>query len=314
MRAPSWLPLVGLTALAAAQTLGNGADWLTLLIFVSASAGARLSARPAAAAVGVLALLTVALGWLSHARASLVGPTLVLVVFVGVTVISLVQVVATNRALRAARAEIARLAVAEERLRFARDLHDLLGHNLSHIALKSEVAEALVPAAPQQAIVAMREVGSVARTALQEVRATVSGYRQPTVASELRGAAEMLAAAGVAYRCEGGDVALPPSIEAVLAWTIREGVTNVIRHSHATHCTVRLCQEEDGVRVDIVNDGGEVVDRALPAASHHGSGNGLAGVRERVAAVGGRCVAGPGPAGGFRLTVTLPLTTRADGR
>jgi len=308
---PSWLPLVILVALGIAQTLGNGKDWLTLFIFVSASVGARLPAGQSAGAVTALALLTIAAGWVAHASVSLIAPTLVLVVFVGVIVISLVQVVATNRALRAARAEIARLAVNEERLRFARDLHDLLGHNLSHIALKSEVAEALVPTAPDHAIAAMHEVGGVARTALQEVRATVSGYRQPTLTSELRGAGELLAAAGIAYRCEGGNVTLPAAAEAALAWTVREGVTNVIRHGRATHCTVRVSQGEHCAGVEIVNDGHEAAAPVSPPSPHGGGGNGLAGIRERVAAVGGQSEAGPRADGGFRLSVTLPIGATA---
>ena len=308
---PSWLPLAVLTALGTAQTIGNGKDWLTLFVFVSASVGARLPGRLAAGAVVALALVTVAVGWIAHAGMSLVAPTLVLVVFVGVIVISLVQVVATNRALRAARVEIARLAVNEERLRFARDLHDLLGHNLSHIALKSEVAEALVPTAPDHAIAAMREVGGVARTALQEVRATVSGYRQPTLAGELRGAGEVLAAAGIAYRCESENITLPPTAEAALAWTVREGVTNVIRHSRATQCTVHVSQTEHCAGVEIVNDGCGAVGTVSPSSSQGGGGNGLTGIRERVTAVGGRSEAGPVPSGGFRLSVTLPIRTPA---
>jgi len=308
---PSWLPLAVLTALGLAQILGNGKDWLTLFIFVSASVGARLPGRQSAGAVTALALVTIAAGWIAHAGVSLVAPTLVLVVFVGVIVISLVQVAATNRALRAARAEIARLAVNEERLRFARDLHDLLGHNLSHIALKSEVAEALVLTAPDHAIAAMREVAGVARTALQEVRATVSGYRQPTLAGELRGAGEILASAGIAYRCEGGNVTLPPAAEAALAWTVREGVTNVIRHSRATHCMVRVNQTEYCAGVEIVNDGREAADTVSPSSSRGGGGNGLAGIRERVSAVGGRSEAGPPSEGGFRLSVTLPIRATA---
>ncbi len=311
MPGPSWLPLAILTALATAQTLGNGKDWLTLFIFVSASAGARLPARQSGAAVAALALLIVVLGAIAHAAAALTVPTLVLAVFVGVIGITLVQVAATNRALRAAREEIARLAVSEERLRFARDLHDLLGHNLSHIALKSEVAEALVTASPDQAAAAMREVGEVARTALQEVRATVSGYRQPSLAGELRGARELLAAAGIVYRCEGANLTLPADVEAVLGWTVREGVTNVIRHGRATRCTIRIGQDDGWVQMEIVNDGaGPARDAALPP-SGRGGGNGLSGVRERVAAIGGHCEAGPIPMGGFRLTVSLPTASAA---
>jgi len=151
----------------------------------------------------------------------------------------------------------------------------------------------------------------VARTALQEVRATVSGYRQPTLAGELRGAGEILAAAGIAYRCEGGNVTLPPAAEAALAWTVREGVTNVIRHSRATRCTVRVSQAEHCAGVEIVNDGRGTTDTSSPPSSHGVGGNGLAGIRERVSAAGGRSEAGPVPDGGFRLSVTLPIRATA---
>jgi len=306
-----WVPIAMLAALSVTLILGDGPRWLGLLIYTCACATGRLPLGQAARAVALLMLFTVALGWLTHDAWS----DLVLAPFwVGITgasVILMNYLRRTNHALRAAREEVARLAVEAERLRFARDLHDLLGHDLARIALQSELAEALVPAAPDQAIAAMREVGDAARTALREVRAAVAGYRQPTLASELRGAGEILAAAGIAYRREGESGALPPAVEAVLAWTVREGVTNAVKHSRARHCTVCITREGGYAGVEVCDDGaGDGGHGSGPVALASGyGGSGLPGLAERAAAEGGRCEAGPRPGGGFCLSVTLPVAT-----
>jgi two-component system sensor histidine kinase DesK len=266
--------------------------------------------------LAALVVLTALLGALTHDTLSDIGTAAFWAGMAGVLVIILHHLHLTNRALHDAREENARLAVEAERLRIARDLHDLLGHSLAHIALKSEVAEALVPTAPDQAAEAMGEVGEAARTALREVRAAVAGYHRPTLAGELRGAGEILAAAGIAYRWEGQDIAVPPAAESVLAWALREGVTNVIRHSRARRCTVRILRQEGMVGIEVIDDGrGGAKDAPLPAAAHEGGGSGLPGLRARVAALGGSCVAGPLPEGGFRLSVLVPDSTaiRGDG-
>jgi two-component system sensor histidine kinase DesK len=206
--------------------------------------------------------------------------------------------------LRAAREELARLAVAEERLRFARDLHDLLGHSLSLITLKSELAGRLLPAAPERAAKEVSDIEGVARRALGEVREAVAGYRRPTLDEALESAMEMLEAAGIACRIERGVGVLPPRVDTVLAWAVREGVTNAIRHSRAEHCEIRLVQDGEGVRVDVRDDGlGSPPGRGGP----YPDGSGLSGLSERVAASGGDIEAGSPPEGGFRLRVGLPL-------
>ncbi len=223
---------------------------------------------------------------------------------------SMVRFNQTSRELRSAREEIARLAVTNERLRIARDLHDLLGHNLSLIALKSELARRLLTVAPERAATEISDIETVARTTLQEVREAVASYRQPTLASELQGAQEILAAAGIAYRYEGDAeiiATLPASIEAALSWVVREGVTNVIRHSRAHHCTIRLNRSSNTVRVEVIDDGSGVPLTVTSTGSLTGSGNGLRGLSERVSALGGSCEVGPRKEGGFRLAVALPL-------
>jgi len=257
-------------------------------------------------AVIALALLVLVLGSLNNPNWSDLGQGIVLIVVVGIVTISMVRSVTTGRELRVAREEIARLAVMTERLRIARDLHDLLGHNLSLIALKSELARRLVAIAPERAAAEIGDVENVARTTLQEVREAVAAYRQPTLSSELHGAQEILAAAGIAYHYEGDENiidALPPATEAALSWTVREGVTNVIRHSRARQCTIRITRENHSVRVEVIDDG---IASVSSAGSDNG-GSGLRGLAERVAALGGRCEANPGIGGGFHLSVSVPL-------
>jgi two-component system sensor histidine kinase DesK len=309
-----WGPVAVLAGLSVALILGDGSRWLGLLIFTSASVGGRFALGQALRLLAALVVLTALLGALTHDTLSDLGSAAFWTGMAGVLVIILNHLHLTNRALHDAREENARLAVKAERLRIARDLHDLLGHSLAHIALKSEMAEALVPTAPDQAAEAMGEVSEAARTALQEVRAAVAGYHRPRLAGELRGAGEILAAAGIAYRWEGQGIDVPPAAEAVLAWALREGVTNVIRHSRARHCVVRICRQEGMVGIEVIDDGrGGAQDAPLPASAHEGGGNGLPGLRARVAGLGGSCVAGPTPEGGFRLSVVVPATTARPG-
>jgi two-component system sensor histidine kinase DesK len=214
-----------------------------------------------------------------------------------------------NAELREARAALANVAVAAERERFARDLHDLLGHSLSVIAIKAELAGRLLPAAPERAASEVADVESVARQALGEVRDAVSGYRQPTLAGELEGARVALSAAGIEASFSGDSVALDPAVEAVLAWTVREGATNVIRHSGASHCSVTVRADSDDAGVEVVDDG--------VAAGDCENGNGLAGLRERAASLRGRIEAGAAPGGGYRLAVSVPVSagsSNGDGR
>jgi two-component system sensor histidine kinase DesK len=300
-----WIPIAALYGLSFVLIVVDGKRWLQLLIYTSATIGGRLPTRLATGMVGKLTLLCVVAGLLTGADLNDLAATTLLVGGIGMSVVTLCWAVTTNRALRDAREDNARLAVTAERLRIARDLHDLLGHDLSLIALKSELAEYLVATSPDQAVAAMHEVAGVARTALQEVRAAVAGYRQPTLASELRGAGEMLAAAGIAYACEGGAISVPPSLEAVLGWTVREGVTNVIRHSRARSCLIRVIQQPDRVGVEVIDDGPGPASVA-PVASGSG-GNGLSGLAERVTSLGGKFEAGPRLKGGFWLFVELSL-------
>ena len=222
------------------------------------------------------------------------------VTIIGFTVFSAIAVRRTNRALVAARHELARLAVADERSRIARDLHDTLGHSLSVIALKSELAGRLVDDDPARAKAEMADVERVARESLSAVRETIGGYRQPTLAAELAGARSALAAAGIDGRVEPAPEGIPAPVDAVLGWAVREGVTNIVRHARAGSAEIRVELSEAAAGVDIRNDGsraGAAADDA--SATPRRAGTGLAGLRERVAIFGG--VVEAGPVGRWRL-------------
>jgi len=309
-----WLAIGGMAALSLALALlgnVNGSTLFEPLIFTSAYAGGRLPPARAVLVVAALDGLGVLAGLLSGAGGRAMVAALAFISVVGAAVILLVRAIATEWELRAAREEIGRLAVTAERLRIARDLHDLLGHNLSLITLKSELAGRLVAAAPERAAAEIGDVERVARGTLQQVREALAGYRQPVLADELHGAQEMLAAAGIDYRFEGDErllVDLLPALEALLASTVREGVTNVIRHSHARHCVIRATRGPESVRVEITDDG------APGQSTQRQPGNGLRGLAERAAALGGTCEAKPLVAehGGFRLVVSVPTPNMGD--
>ncbi|NEY35072.1 sensor histidine kinase [Streptomyces sp. PRKS01-65] len=208
-------------------------------------------------------------------------------------------------ALDEARETRARLAVAEERLRFGRDLHDVMGRNLAVIALKSELAVQLAQRGRPEAVEQMAEVQRLARESQREVREVVRGYREADLGAELSGAQGVLAAAGIACTVTGSARGLPAPVQSALGWVVREATTNVLRHGDARHCSVALEVTREAVVLSVENDG--VPDE--PAGS--GPGSGLAGQRERLAGTGGRLRAGPEGRGRFRLTAEIPLPRAA---
>ena len=315
----TWLVITVMTLLSIALTLYGGSEWQALFFYASGYIGGSLPIRRTVLVSLALMLLALVTGWLA-------GLTLLdlvqAVVFIPAIVFitkSVMWSITTSWELRAAREEIARLAVMTERLRIARDLHDLLGHNLSLITLKSELAGRLLTKAPERAATEISEIEQVARTTLQEVREAVASYRQPSLASELQAAREILTAAGITSDFEGDEGSLgslPTAAETVLAWTVREGVTNVIRHSRARQCSIRMQREKHTIVAEIRNDGlcTPPVSTALSkdAISTNASGNGLRGLAERVHALGGRFSASPCSDNDFCLTVSVPLTQKAS--
>lgn len=304
-----------LLVLAGTLSLVLGAEWRMLFFYHSnVAAGIMLTRRDAYVVIAGISLLTFVLGfplgmaWLAFPAAA-----------IGLWSTAFVGQAAAVAQLRAAREDLARLAVAEERLRFARDLHDLLGQSLSSIALKSELARRLLPTAPDRATAELTDIEHLARRSLREVREAVAGYRQPTLTEELDGAREVLDAAGIDCRIENATGPLPKQVEAVLAWTVREGVTNVIRHSRARRCDLRLAERDGTARAEVTDDGrGHLPARDGPggpdAEGSASGGSGLSGLAERVSGLGGEFEARSLPGGGFGLRVGLPLRGGAPPR
>ncbi|MDP9795627.1 two-component system sensor histidine kinase DesK [Catenuloplanes nepalensis] len=200
-----------------------------------------------------------------------------------------------------ARTVQAGLAVTEERLRIARDMHDVLGRNLSVIALKAELAAQLAKRGRDEAVEEMLEVRRIAQDALTDVRAVVGGYRSAGLDDELAGARSLLASAGIEARIIGDGHDLPPAVQGALAWVVREAVTNVLRHSEAHTCTITLRSGTPGtVTLTMSNDG------VAPGRVRFGSG--LLGLTERIATLGGTLSATYEKPQCFLLTVTVPLT------
>ncbi|GHI88451.1 sensor histidine kinase [Streptomyces xanthophaeus] len=199
------------------------------------------------------------------------------------------------------REALAQLAVAEERLRFGRDLHDVMGRNLAVIALKSELAVQLARRERPEAVDQMIEVQRIARESQREVRDVVRGYREADLAVELEGARGVLSAAGMDCRVDlRGRRDLPSEVQSALGWVVREATTNVLRHGDAQSCVIRLTVPEGGaVTLVVENDGAPEVPAGPP-------GSGLAGLRERLAALDGTLQAGPVEGGRFRLRAEIP--------
>ncbi|MDD6791155.1 MAG: sensor histidine kinase, partial [Thermobifida fusca] len=204
-----------------------------------------------------------------------------------------------------AREARARLAVSEERLRFARDMHDLLGHSLSGIAVKSELAARLARSDPERAAAEMAEVQRIAREALREVRAAVSGYRAVNLADELASVRSVLLAAGVSATVTGNPADIPAQSQSLIAWLVREGATNVLRHSSAQRCDITLSRQDRTWVVEVYNDG-------VRAGKATRFGNGLTGLSERVASAGGTLTASHTCNGGFLLRAVLPVPASVE--
>ncbi|MCF6745143.1 sensor histidine kinase [Blastococcus sp. KM273128] len=253
----------------------------TLTIGVLSGFAARLDGTAVAAAVTQGVVLAIAV------------LAVVLAFRFSVWVLDVVQEMARSRGVQL------QLAVAEERLRFARDLHDVMGRDLSTIAVKSQLAGELVRRGQPGAGEELADIARIAEGSLREVREVVRGYRSVDLAGELAGARSVLRAAGVACTVTGEDAgaALPEQVQTAFGWVVREAVTNVLRHSRATECTIALSVAPEEVQLSVVNDGAGDGDR--------GWGNGLTGLAERLAGLDGRLRAQAAD-GRFLLAATLP--------
>jgi two-component system, NarL family, sensor histidine kinase DesK len=326
--------LLGLVALAALACVVYGKDWTPLWIYVSAATGMVLTGTPGgrrAAMRGVFAVGACYLffSWLSHDDAADFFVVLLPVLLIGLAMIGFRLQMELMQELAQARGTVAKLAANDERLRLARDMHDLTGQSLSMITLKAELAakrlSRLQPSAERDAALSeLGDIAGVSRQTLHDIREAVSGYRRPTLAIEAITARNALEAAGIQLDDDPEltlrSGALDAEVEAVLAWCLREAVTNVIRHSGATACRIRLIESSGELSLEIADDGHGPAPG--PADQEAPKGAGLRGMSERLSAVGGRLAlgaAGPGrghatsrPAGagtghGFTLTATVPV-------
>ncbi len=297
---PGWAmwQLLVIAVLAVALAVWLGPAWAGLLIYVSGvAAGSLPDAAVWPAVIGAAAVCGTVV-----AVHGLFADLFILPLICLLTAFALRgtrYLFSVNAELTEARDELARNAVAQERVRFARDLHDLLGHSLSLIALKSELAGRLVERDPARARAELADVEEAARRALAEVRDAVSGYRTVSLAQALAEARSALSAAGITLRAPAPGAELPGTVDAVLGWVVREATTNVLRHSAARTMTVDLQIGDDEAVLTVTDDG-----RGTTAPR----GAGLSGLAERVEALGGRLETGPGRGGGFRLAAALPAT------
>jgi two-component system sensor histidine kinase DesK len=218
-------------------------------------------------------------------------------VLLGISAIYTAYPTVQQAKLRRSADEITRLATLAERERIGRDLHDLLGHTLSVVALKSELARKLIDRDLDAPRAEIGEVERVARDALSQVRNAVSGIRSTAIAAELQAAISLLEAQGVKVKCETERVKLPHDRETALALSLREATTNIRRHAGASGVTIRLREDAGSVVMEVVDNGRG--GRIVP-------GNGLNGMRERLGNVGGTLQLEPVSEGGTRLFVSIP--------
>jgi two-component system sensor histidine kinase DesK len=296
-----WVTLPSLTLLAmtaVATTLAFGEPWWNVWVLLGAAATGVVPGAWGLLTVAAVPLLAAVTVGGSGATAAELWP-LVLVVFLAAGANHvLVRLLETVGALRAAQEALAARAVVEERERFSRDLHDLLGHTLSVVVVKAEAARRLAERDPQAAAGHARDIEGMGRRALGEVRDAVDGYRRPTLAAEVRRARAALDAAGIGLDVRLPDQALTRAADEVLGWVVREGVTNVLRHSRATRCRLAVGSDCGVTWLELADDGPGDDDEGLEE-------RGLHGLRQRLAAVDGELVA-EASVRGFRVRASVP--------
>ncbi len=241
-------------------------------------------------AIGTVAAVLLGMPWWFYMM------TTVISALIGAVTIQAAARAAGDAKLRLAQEEVERIAKLAERERIARDLHDVLGHTLSVVVLKSELAKKLIGRDPARAYQEIAEVERVAREGLAEVRQAITGYRSSGLAAEIDHVRETLVAAGIDTTVEAGQVPLAPVQETALSLALREATTNVIRHAEATQCRIRFYAQDGSVLMEVADNG-----RGGDAPF----GNGLTGMRERIQALGG--VLRRESERGTRLLIQLPL-------
>ena len=295
-----WAGYVGMLAICLIEVgLARDTAFVMLIFLTVLTVGQlRTYALPVVALYTAIAVFLPAMvpSWHTGVR----GEWAVTIPLVGLAMYGFFNIIRTNVALAAARAEVARLAAENERTRIARDLHDLLGHSLTAITVKAGLARRLAELGePDRAATEIGEVARLGRRSLADVRAAVAGHREITLAGELATAREVLRASAIMADFPGSVDIVDPTLSELFGWVVREGVTNVVRHSRANRCTVTFGPGWI-----------EIEDNGHGGVASAGTGSGLAGLRERVAAAGGTVQISPSPVG-FRLRVDVPTPVSA---
>jgi two-component system, NarL family, sensor histidine kinase DesK len=284
------------------SSLGATWMWTFVTVFIASQAHPRTFVL---AAITVLCVSAFAINMMQGESAGNAFSQTITIGSVGLLMAAFSRQLAIIRQLRQTQHQLAELAVSEERSRVGRDMHDILGHSLTVIAVKAELAGRLLEVAPERAAAEIADLEDLARGALEDVRATVSGYRGVNILTELANARTALAAAGIDAELPGVADAVPAKHRELFGWVLREGITNVIRHAGATRCVVTLGPkflqiDDDGVGPSGPASSGAGAGEGA-AADGHRDGNGLKGAAERVEAAGAGLSVGRSELGGFRL-------------
>lgn len=293
------LPIILQGALIGAAAVTLGFEATGLAVYIASFIAFTMPVRRAIAALVVLVLATAVVPQLALGRP--LDYSLLQSIFMASFAVGGVRLILMrNHQLFIARQQLTDLAVAEERLRVGRDVHDILGHSLTVITVKTELAQRLLDIDPERARAEMADVERLARESLAGVRTTVGGLREVSLAGELANARTALAAAEIAADLPETDD-LPIRHSVVFGWVLREAVTNIVRHSGARHCWVRVTPRS----IEIADDGVGMRESSR-------SGSGLSGLRERVRATGGTLTLGNRPEGGLRVLASFPAGTTQE--
>ncbi|MEV4813078.1 sensor histidine kinase [Micromonospora avicenniae] len=290
------LALLGI-GLAAAYA-GEPAGWLALLMYVcSAGAVGLLRASWGFGWVGGSVAAVLVIGAARRLAVDDIAQIALITLLAGAMTLAFARVARLVDELRRTQRELARTVVERERLRFAKDLHDLLGHTLSLVVVKAEVVRRLAPADPARAATEAADIERIGRTALAEVREAVTGYREHGFDRELDNARNALSDVGIMVTVRVTGHPLDVEADDAFRWVLREGVTNVLRHSRASRCDIEVSTDAHGSVLTVRDDG--VGGRPEP-------GNGLRGLTERLEQAGGTLHIGPARDGGLLLTARVP--------
>ncbi|MFD4710022.1 sensor histidine kinase [Streptomyces sp. NPDC058430] len=295
------LALIAMGLLTCGLAIAYGGSWLMFFPLLGLAVGAVVRGRRLGQVALGLSALAGTIGGLKEGWDALnIAYGTFLSTMVTAAILSLAEAV---RELRAAREELAHRAVEQERLRFSRDLHDLLGHTLSVIVVKSEAARRLAHRDLDAALTQVSDIESVGRQALTEIREAVTGYREGSLTTELDRARSALTAAGIEPVVRQSGPPLAAQTEALLGWVVREAVTNAVRHSGAARCEISVDGNPERVRLRVHDNGrGAAAEPPEPGVG----GTGLRGLTERLGAAGGSLEAGPATRG-FTVTAELPV-------